>query len=151
MSTITNYLALLWKHDLQSSKGYSFPTGCISSTGPPNNIKCECCMSVSLKYSDLRTAHRKPSCSPQKQLFWTTRPNVQRFFKVEFSSCNCHLVTCFASSGVFIGGTDGEFLFRPLVAASYSFATLLAFMYSLPLSSCIFFAINGLIPWKEPI
>ena len=36
--------------------------------------------------------------------------------------------TCVASSGVFVGGTDGRFLFRPLVTTSYSLETRLAFM-----------------------
>ena len=53
--------------------------------------------------------------------------------------------TCFTSSGVFCGGTEAAFLFKPLVMTSYSFATRRAFMYSRLRSSCIFLAMIGLI------
>ena len=42
----------------------------------------------------------------------------------EISRADC--ITCVASSGVFVGGTEGRFLLRPRVTASYSFDTRLA-------------------------
>ncbi|CAN7947998.1 unnamed protein product, partial [Ixodes hexagonus] len=57
--------------------------------------------------------------------------------------------TCLASSGVPCGGTEGEFLLRPRVTASYSLATRRAFIYSRLRSEIIFSAISRLIPCKQ--
>ena len=54
--------------------------------------------------------------------------DCQSWWQESFPALKFNRFTCVASSGVFNGGTEGRFLLRPRVTASYSLETLLALM-----------------------